>query len=86
MTNTVSKYPRVKVATFWGKNGKVTRIYPGTKTRRLYAKLRSGNYAKVYFKVEYPMIKSDKGIVRPYNDGEYDNTKDAIQAFKAFLE
>ena len=82
-----SQFPRVKVARFYDAHGKMTRIFPNTKTKRLYARLRSGKWAKVYFKIEYGKAKTTDGKIHMfYNDGEYDNVHDAVQSFKAFLE
>ena len=82
-----SQFPRVSTATFVLKNGKTVRIFPNTKTKRMYAKLRGGKWNKVYFKVEYGKAKSDDGKFHMfYDDYEGTNPKEAVQAFKAFLE
>lgn len=69
------------------KNGKVDRIYPNTKTRRLFHRVKAGNFLKVYFKVEYGKAKTESGKEEMfYNDGEYTDPKEAYRALKAFLE
>lgn len=85
--DSATKYPLIKTATFWLKNGKVARMYPKYKTKRLYAKLRGGNYLKVYFLVEYGKRMTNTGkMVMFINEGTYDNPTEAIQALRAFLE
>lgn len=81
------EFPRVATATFWYPNGKKARIYPGTKTKRLYYKLRGRKWEKVYFRINYGMAKTSSGKKEMfYNSGTYTNVKEAIYALRAFLE
>ena len=64
----------------------VTHMPRTTKTLRLYAKIRAWQFPRIYFKVEYAPMKTRKGVVIPFNDGVYDDKKEAYKALRAFLE
>lgn len=68
------------------KNGKMVRMYPKNRVRRFYAKLQGYSYTKVYFKVEYGRAKDAQGKMSTfYNDGTYEDSKEAKKALAAFL-
>ena len=69
--------------------GKPTRyiMAPRSKWRRLYAKLASARAQKYLVRVEYGKDKTNTGTTEMfYNEGEYDNPRDAREALKAFIE
>ena len=62
-------------------------MHTTTKTKRLYAKIRAGNFLRIHFKVLYGMRKThDNKMEMFYNDGIYENKVDALHALTAFLE
>lgn len=68
------------------KNGKVT-WYRKVSLRRFLSFCSLGSFAKIYVKVEYGKRKDVRGKeVMFYNDGEYDDPKEAVKALRAFLE
>lgn len=86
MSKHTNIYPRIQTAKFTLLNSKVVTMYPQHKTRRIFMRIKAGNFSKVYFRVEYGKKKTDHGELMFYNDGEYTNAEDAMQALKAFLE
>jgi len=68
------------------KAGKVKWYFVGTKKRFIYW-LTHGKFSKAIVRVEYGKEKDNHGkMVMFYNEGEYTNKKDALQALRAFCE
>lgn len=79
-----TSFPQVK-AIFTYPDRKAT-MNTTSKTKRLYARIRHGKFLSVYFKVLYGKAKTSNGTEEMfYNDGEYTDPKEALQALKAFL-
>ena len=69
------------------KNGTMTQMYTSTRIKRLYTRIRGGNYDRIYIRVNYGMAKTKKGKLEMfYNDGNYTDHKEAYKALRAFLE
>lgn len=78
-------FPRVLAKMYF--ESRVVRMPRTVKTKRLYAKIQAWKFLRIYFKVEYGLQKTNKGKMEMfYNDGIYDNKKDALFALKCFLE
>lgn len=68
------------------KNGEY-RWYRKVSLRRFCYFCSLGSYARFYVRVDYGKDRDAYGKnVMFYNDGEYDDPKEAIQALRAFLE
>lgn len=94
----MNKFPLVS-AKIYLKNGKVLSTSRTNKTKRLYARIRGGNFSKIYFKVEYgkgktnydkKIVHADGKVTNPvemfYNDATCTNKKEALEVLHAFLE
>ena len=58
-----------------------------TKTLRLYAKIRAWKFPRIYIRVWYGLLKTNKGKTKMfYNDGYYTDKNEALTALRAFLE
>jgi len=78
---------RVKITLKLWKNDGVMKTYHSTKTKRIFAKLKAEKFSKVYIKVSYGKGRTNRRTAEEfYNDGEYCNKSDALEALKAFLE
>ena len=72
--------------TLMSKAKKVKRYRSGT-IRRFMSKLTHVKFEKAIIRVEYGNQKDHRGKqVMFYNEGEYDNAKDAQKALRAFCE
>ena len=68
------------------RHGGVSTYHSGTKSRFM-SKLTAKNWVKCHIKVLYGKQKDVFGkLVEFTNEGIYENSHDAIQAFNAFLE
>lgn len=68
------------------KAGKVKWYYAGTIKRFIY-RLTHDKFSKAIVRVEYGKQKDHTGkMVMFYNEGEYDNGRDAKHALRAFCE
>lgn len=58
-----------------------------TKTLRLYAKIRAWEYPRIYIRVWYGLLKTNKGKTKMfYNDAIIDNREEALRTLRDFLE
>lgn len=65
----------------------VTYMPKTIKTLRLYSKIRAWQFPRIYFKVWYGFLKTNKGKMRMfYNDAIMYNKEEALKTLKAFLE
>ena len=82
--------PAMKIIVRVYKKGKVIRRWmtqDRTKWRKLHAKLASAGGKKYYVRVEYSIQENAYGKKELFfNEGVYDNSKEAKQALSAFME
>ena len=72
--------------TLVSRHGKVKRYRSGTK-RRFMFHLTHDKFSKAIVRVEYGKEKDNFGkMVMFFNEGEYTNKHDALQALRAFCE
>jgi hypothetical protein len=85
MTKLASKYPFIRTCHVW-RNGKMTAYRLGNKYNRMLYLLKKP-LDKIYFKIEYGPAKNRKGKMEVfYNDGVYTDMKEALKAYRAFME
>jgi len=85
MSKLASKYPFIRTCHVW-RNGKLKVYRLGNKYNRMLYVLKKP-FDKIYFKIEYGICKTSSGKKEMfYNDGVYINAKEALMAYRAFME
>lgn len=80
-------YPYIRTCRVWDKKGKLKSYKLGNRPLRMYAILRKGGFSKIYFKIWYGKAKTNRGVLEMfYNDYEGTDPKEALVAFKGFME
>ena len=70
----------------WKSDGKDNQ-YHSNKTKRIFAKIKAGNFTKSFLKVSYGYAKTNTGRVEEIiNSGTYFEKQDLRGALKAFTE